>query len=108
MKLKYKITLIITLVGIFIISSISSIYSYWSYQEIIDDEKTRLIAQAKDTSHIIDLKLYEKLSIAKTLASAPIIYQTLTQSNTEYQLLTKNQRTKKSILSMKNGNYQKM
>ena len=43
MKLKYKITLVTTLVGLFILGSVSIIYSYLSYKEAINSEQNKLI-----------------------------------------------------------------
>ena len=95
MRLKYKIALIMSLVGMFIISSISLIYSYWSYKEVTANEEIALISLVKDSSHYIDFKLKEQLSITKTIGTAPIVFQTLTKSNEEYQQLNPNIQKKK-------------
>ena len=95
MKLKYKIASIMSLVGIGIIGSISLIYSYWSYKEVIANEEIALISLAEDASQHIDFKLKEQLSITKTLGTAPIIFQTLIKSNEEYQQLNPNIQKKK-------------
>ena len=95
MKLKYKISLIIIFIGVLVLGSVSIIYSYWSYQDTMEDEQTKLISTVKSTAHLIELELYEKLSITKTIGSAPIIFETLINSNNRYKLLSETQQQNK-------------
>ncbi len=92
MKLKYKITLVTTLAGLFILSSVSIIYSYLSYKEAINSEQNKLILSAVDSAHIVGLDLKEKLNMTKTIGSAPILLETLINSNAKYALLDKTKR----------------
>jgi len=95
MKLKYKIALVTTLAGLFILGSVSIIYSYLSYKEAINSEQNKLILSAVDSAYIVELDLKEKLYITKTIGSAPILLETLINSNAKYALLDKTKRKEK-------------
>lgn len=98
MRLKYKISLIMALIGMFVFTSISYIYSSYSYNEVIKDQKDHLLGNAVNTANYIEIELNEKLSITKTIGTAPIVFESLSKSNKEYQNLTdvdKNNRIQK-------------
>ena len=87
MKLKYKISLIMTVVGLFLLTTISYLYSYHSYNNVISSEKTKLIEKAVSTAHLIELELEEKLAISKTIGTSDLLLKTLENSNSKYEVL---------------------
>ena len=95
MKFQYKISLIMMTVSLLILSSISYIYSEWSYKNAIENEKKSLTTAATDSALHIQHELLDKLSNVQTLASAPIILESLQQSNLEYEPLSDEQKKEK-------------
>ena len=92
MTLKYKISISILAVSLVILSSVSYIYSKLSYESIMKHEKKNLMDNSIDSIHHIEADLLDKLSNALTIASAPIVLNTLQKSNFEYRSYTKNAR----------------
>jgi|GEM_PF-3510127 len=95
MKLKYKISLIMTLAGIFLLTTVSYLYSNYSYNNVISSEKTKLSEKAIDSAYLIELELGKKLSIVKTIGTSPLLQNTLTKSNSKYEALNKTQQKDK-------------
>ena len=83
MQLKYKITLNMTLLSLIILAIVSFLYSQKSYENTIDHEKTVLRTNAVDAAKYIELQLLDKLSNAKTMASAPVLIKALKKSNAD-------------------------
>ena len=95
MKLKYKISLITALVGLFVFSIISYLYSSYSYKKTITEEIKKLTSRAVNTAHLIELELNERLSVTKTIGSSPLLIKSLINSNDKYELLDKTQQQNK-------------
>lgn len=91
MKLKYKITSSIVLVSLSILFMVSYIYSTQAYEYTVAHEKENLLENVVDSTHHIKSELIDKLANALTMASSPIVYQTLEKSNNDYKLLSDNQ-----------------
>ena len=93
MKLQYKISIIMMIVSLLILTSISYIYSEWSYQSVIENEKKSLTSAAIDSALHIENELLDNLSNVKTMGSAPVVIESLQKSNLEYDLLDNKQKT---------------
>lgn len=88
MKLKYKITVLIIFSSLFILSSVSLIYSLWSYNNVMQNEQKKLVERVVDSAYHSELELSEKLAVTQTVASAPVVLETLLQSNDHYAALS--------------------
>jgi len=95
MKLKYKFAFIVTMVGLFILTTISFIYSNYSYNQVLNDERTNLISKAENVAYIVESKLKEKISIVKTMGSSTMLLNSLEKSNKQYILLNKTKQQNK-------------
>ena len=95
MKLKYKISLIITLIGLVMLTTASYIYSIYSYKKVMNYETNILTNKSISTAHLIELELSEKLAVTKTIGSSILLIKSLKQSNNEYTLLNKTQQQNK-------------
>lgn len=85
MKLHYKLTIIIALVGVFGIAIVSILYSNWNYENVIQQERRSLLLSVVDYAYHIEKDLTDKLSNTKSFGTAPIIEQTLIQSNAFFE-----------------------
>ena len=92
MKLQYKISLVMMTVSIAILAPISYLYSELSYKSVMENEKHTLTTAAVDSARYIEHELLDKLSNAKTLAAAPIVENSLINSNNEYETLSDEQK----------------
>ena len=90
MQLKYKITLTIMLISLMTLAIVSFLYSKKSYEDTINYEQKVLSTNAIDAARYIELQLLDKLSNAKTMASAPVLLQALKKSNEESTKLGEN------------------
>ena len=90
MKIKYKIALVVVLVNIITLFTISLVYNDTTHEEILSLEKNKLSNSVHNGSHWIELELNKRLDITKTIATAPMVVNTLLKSNKQYRNLSKN------------------
>lgn len=81
MQLKYKISISMTVVSLAILLLVSFIYSELSYKRVIKNEKKVLVENAVEASEEIRLELLSRLDNVQTLATSPIILESLKLSN---------------------------
>ena len=95
MRIRSKLTISILCSALIALIGISIIYFYVNFQsttkEFLYDMEVDTAEHSKEISHY----LREKINIAKTVTSAPVLLQSLLKSNYEFSLLTKDKRTKK-------------
>ncbi len=89
MNIKYKIMFMAMFLGIAVLSIASIFYSSLSYSKVEEDVKLSFLKHAIDNASNVKDKLNEKLSIAKTISTAPILIKQLEKSNTYYNSLSK-------------------
>jgi len=94
MQLKYKISISIMLISLFILIFISIFYANWSYKNTLENEKNQLKEKALESAKYIEIELLDKLDLLKTIASAPIVSSYLIQKNQEYDKFTTIQKEK--------------
>ena len=83
MQLKYKITFSVMFTSLIILATVSFLYSKKSYDDTMQHEQIVLKTNAIDAGRYIELQLLDKLSNAKTMASAPVMIEALKRSNAE-------------------------
>jgi diguanylate cyclase (GGDEF)-like protein len=88
MKIKYKASVIMTLFGIAILLIISLVYEFHSRKIVVDRELNRLESISKEVSLNINSNLFDDVSIAQTISTAPVLRNALKDSNTEFELLS--------------------
>ncbi len=84
------------LFGLVIVLLLSGGYDFISHYLIIKQEMTNLRNIAKEVALHVESNLKEKITIATTLSSAPLIKATLLESNSNFAALS-NQRRKREI-----------
>ncbi len=95
MKIQYKTALLIFAVGIVSLSVISTVYYVYNYRDSIQKELQVLESLSQETAQHIQTHLEEKATTAITISSAPILRDTLRNSNVEFAGLPSNLRQKK-------------
>ena len=88
MKLKNKIALVMTLLGIGILIFVLLFYHFWSRNIFINEEKESVIHISKAVTQEVDTHFLEIVNTVKTLSSTPIIKEYLGESNSEFKKLT--------------------
>ena len=94
MKIQYKASITMTTVGIIIVLLLSVGYEILNRQTIIDSELQNIENISDEISLHVNSHLKEHASVGATLASAPLILNTLQESNSEYTALSDEQRSK--------------
>ncbi|NOX15415.1 MAG: HAMP domain-containing protein, partial [Epsilonproteobacteria bacterium] len=97
MKLRYKITIIVTAISTVTFTAAIFYYGNFLFQDRLREAKNKLEFSSADLVSYIKNKLLDKLDIAKTLQSADIVKKTLLQSNKEFGKLPKAVREKKIL-----------
>lgn len=92
MKLKSKIAVVMTALGVSIILLTSIFYYYWSLYLITEEEQKTIADISLSVSQEIDTHFSEMTNTVKTLSSAPIICDSLLESNTEYATFSEQER----------------
>ena len=92
MKLKNKIATVMILLGVSIILSISVFYHSWSRHILMEEEQSSIVEISKAVSQEIDTHFNEITNTVKTLSSAPLIKETLEESNEEFATLSESGR----------------
>ena len=95
MNIKYKVMLMAMFLGVFVLSIASIFYSTLSYNKVEKDVKNSFLKHAIDNSSNVKDNLKEKLFIAKTISTAPILIEGVEKSNSYYNSLSKKERIKK-------------
>ncbi len=95
MKLRYKITLTVSVISILSIIFMLALYSIFLFKEKQIDVKNRLLQDSKDLAFNIESNLLGSLNIIKTLQSAYIVKDFLLESDREYEILNDEQRSLK-------------
>ena len=98
MKIQYKASITMTTVGIIIVFLLSGGYELLNRQTIIDSELQNIEDISAEISLHINSHLKEQASIAATLASAPLILNTLQKSNSKYTALADEHRNQEISL----------
>ena len=93
MKLRYKISFITMLLGVFAIFTSFSLYQNISSKQFLAVKKESLRQDVKDNAFFIKHLLKDKLFIVKTMSLAPIIMQGLEESNAFNEKLSEKERT---------------
>lgn len=81
MKIAVKTTLIMVVFGLFIVIALSIGYYFYSYRITEEKETINLTKLADEVSVHVESHIKERIFIAKTLASAPILKEYLIDSN---------------------------
>ena len=81
MQLQYKITLSVLFVSLSTLLLVSFLYSQLTYKSILQHEEELLTDNAVEAAREVKFELLSKLDNVKTLASAPIIFEYLKESN---------------------------
>lgn len=92
MKLKYKISINMLIISLSILTLGSVIYSYLSYKSIMEHEKMKLTGDAIESSKFLEMNLLDRLSDVLTLATSPIVSESLQHANNLCDKLTEQQR----------------
>lgn len=92
MKIQYKAASIMTLIGAIIVTLLSLYYDKSNHRIILDKEMKNINNLSKKIAFHLESHLKEKTLIASTLSSAPLIKNALLKSNSEFALLTENER----------------
>lgn len=95
MKIQYKAAIIMALFGALIVILLSAGYDLINRQIVISQELELQKNISEQVAQRVDSHLKEKISVAITLASAPIIKQTLQQSNQQFAALSAKVRQQK-------------
>jgi C4-dicarboxylate-specific signal transduction histidine kinase/ActR/RegA family two-component response regulator len=91
-KLQYKIALLQFLVGCAIVLLGLIVHHQYSIKTIHKEAKNSLQLLSHKIAQQVDFVLQEKAAKIKALSSAPVVGNLLLQSNTQYSLLSKQQR----------------
>ena len=105
MRLHYKITIIVLIFGVVILTSISLIYTTLNNNNITKSHQDMLIKNAVDLAHHIEHTLLDKIHITQTLSSAPIVLESLIKSNDHYEKFSEAE--KKEYISELNEKWKK-
>lgn len=95
MKIQYKISLIISLVGIVIVILLSLGYDHYTYEIVLNEQTKNIKSLADEVTMHLESHLNEEIAIATTLSSAPIIRNSLRKSNAEFYELPDPERKQK-------------
>ncbi len=88
MKIQYKAAAIMTLFGVVIVLLLSVGYDTMRHSIIIEKEIKNIENISEEVALHLESQLKEKATIARTLSSAPLIKDTLRQSNSEFAALS--------------------
>ncbi len=83
MQLKYKIATSIAVITLVILWFVSYLYSEHSYKSVMEHESQALESIALESAREIKMDLISKLKSVKTIATAPIVLDSLEKSNLE-------------------------
>ena len=92
LKIQYKAAVIMTLFGSVLVLLLSWGYDMQSHHIVIDNELTNLRNISEEVALHIDSHLEEKITIALTLSSAPLIKVALLKSNSTFEALPDEER----------------
>ena len=92
MKIRYKTTIIISLFGILSIFILSSLFNMRNRQIAINNGLYDIQNLSKEVSLKLQVQIQEKVSLAQTIATTPLLKEALFQSNSELSSLNKEQR----------------
>ena len=92
MKIQYKAALIITLIGVVIVTLLSISYNIYSYKIIIDKEMNSIKDLSDEVALHLESHLKAKTAISSAFSSAPLIRDALLQSNSEFAVLPYDER----------------
>ncbi len=95
MKIQYKAAITMALFGALIVILLSTGYDLINRQIVVSQELELQKNISEQVAQRVDSHLKEKISVAITLASAPIIKQTLQQSNQQFAALSAEMRKQK-------------
>ena len=92
MKLENKSGLIMIFLSTMIVLLLSIGFDMQMHRVVLEKELANIGEISEDVAQTLSAIISEKSNIALTMSSAPIIYQSLTQSNTEFSLLIEERR----------------
>ena len=95
MKLQFKLTLILVLVGFITLGVTSLTYVNISHSDAIKTTKDELSKAVQNAQKSVNHELLDKLKLTKTIATAPILEETLLESNKDFGAMNSNQREEK-------------
>ncbi len=95
MKLRSKIATVMTVLGISIILLTSTFYFYWSQHLLLEEGMDTLTDISLSASHEVNTHFSEISNTVLTLASSPVIRDTLIESNNDFSMLTEDEREEK-------------
>jgi diguanylate cyclase (GGDEF)-like protein len=95
LKLKFKATALMSIFGALIVLVLSLSAYMQNYHVVLDTETKELENISQELALHLDSHLHEKVNLALTLSSAPIIKDALVKSNQEYKALDEDTRRKK-------------
>ncbi|MBI9044244.1 MAG: PAS domain S-box protein [Anaerolineaceae bacterium] len=95
MKLRYRLTLILFVLGLGTLLAISSAFTIQSRQVSRKIELGHVENLAKDLARNTSSLIEDKTILARTLSSVPLIQEALLESNLEFDVLSENSRNKR-------------
>lgn len=92
MKIQYKAASTITLIGVVVVILLSLGYDIYSYKIVIDKEMKNIKDLSEEVALHLESRLREKIAIATTLSSSPLIKDALLKSNSDFTELSDDER----------------
>ena len=92
MRLQYKITGSMVLIGFIVLLSITIFYAGLNKTNVIKVKSQNLKNAAIETAHYMNAQIESYVNISRTLASAPILRDALLESNLEFSILSVSER----------------
>ena len=95
MKLRYKITLIVTAFSLFVMFVMIVLYTNYLLEDRFEQTRERLLYESDNLAGHIQSDLLSALSVVKTMQSAGKVQKVLLESNAKYEKLSKGMVKKK-------------
>ncbi len=95
MKLRYKITLIVTAFSLFVMFAMIVLYANYLLEDKFKQTREKLLYKSDDLAGHIQSDLLSVLNVVKTMQSADKVQKALLKSNAEYEKLSKGMVKKK-------------
>jgi len=80
------------LFGVIVVTLLSLGYDKLSHKMVLDSEMVHIEKLSKEVSQYVESQLEERVTIALTLSTAPLIKETLLKSNSDFAVLTDGER----------------
>lgn len=91
-KIQYKISLFVFIIGIISITTLSFVYNIHSHRIILEEKQKDLSNLSEEVSLHLNSHITEKISIGKTFTTNPFMIKALHESNSIFSKLTEIER----------------